>query len=221
MLIFKIFILFLLSTILYAYPNYSTAIKEKKIYPMGKKIYASRCQQIDVNKYSSYESLLKDLQERSLCEKLNQKHLEVLSLYLWDLKRTKPNKKHYGKLIVSQEKKCPVCGMFLYKYPTWIAKIQYNEKGYFFDGIKDLFKYYFEHKKNIQEILVQDYYTQKTLDARDAYFVIGSDVYGPMGNELIAFETLNSAKKFMVDHKGKKILKFDEITEDMVYSLDD
>ncbi|QOP41596.1 nitrous oxide reductase accessory protein NosL [Sulfurimonas marina] len=221
MLFLKIFILFLLSTTLYSYPNYSTAIKEKKIYPMGKKIYASRCRQIDVNHYSSYESLLKDIDEKSLCKKLNPKHLEALSLYLWDLQRSDVQEKHYGKLIVSHEDKCPVCGMFLYKYPTWISKIQYNNKSYFFDGIKDLFKYYFEHQKNIQEILVQDYYTQKTLEARESYFVIGSDVYGPMGNEFIAFETLKSAEKFMVDHKGKKILKFDEITEDTVYDLDD
>ncbi|WP_304546267.1 nitrous oxide reductase accessory protein NosL [Sulfurimonas microaerophilic] len=217
----KIFILFLLSTTLYAAPNYSTAIKEKKIYPMGKKIYASRCQQIDVNSYASYESLLKAIDEKSLCKKLNPKHLEALSLYLWDLQRRDTKEKHYGKLIVSHQDKCPVCGMFLYKYPTWIAKIQYENKAYFFDGIKDLFKYYFEHQKNIQEILVQDYYTQKALDAKESFFVIGSDVYGPMGNEFIAFETLKSAKKFMVDHKGKKLLRFDEISEDTVYGLDD
>ncbi len=218
---FKTLLFFLFSISLLASSNYSTAVKEKKIYPMGKKIYEKKCQEIDLSHYSSYESLSLDLNENVLCQQLNPRHLEAVALYLWDVKRTASTHKHFEKLKVSKEEKCPVCGMFLYKYPSWIAKIEYKTKEYYFDGNKDLFKYYFEHRTGTTNILVPDYYTQKTLDATKAYFVLGSDVYGPMGNELIAFERLESAKKFLLDHKGKKVVPFDEVDEDMVYSLDD
>ena len=42
--------------------------------------------------------------------------------------------------------------------------------------------------------------------------VVGSNVMGPMGNELIPFKDETSAKDFSKDHVGKKILKFEEIT---------
>lgn len=218
---FKTLLFFLFSLSLFASSNYSTAVKEKKIYPMGKKIYEKKCQEIDPAAYNSYDGLYKALGEKSICQKLSDKHLEAVALYLWDVKRVVATHKHFEKLSVSKEEKCPVCGMFLYKYPSWIAKIEYKTEAHYFDGNKDLFKYYFAHRRGIVNILVPDYYTQKTLDATQAFFVIGSDVYGPMGNELVAFETLQSAKKFLLDHKGKKVVRFDEVDEDMVYSLDD
>lgn len=210
-----------ISTILFAMPHYSTAVKEKKIYPMGKKIYETQCPAFDPSSFDSYESLQAALKNESFSKTLTEKHLEALGLYLWEVKRENKTTNIHDKLHVSKDEKCPVCGMFLYKYPTWISKITYSDKSYYFDGIKDMFKYYFEHKEHIKEMLVQDYYTQKIFDASKAFFVIGSDVYGPMGNEFIAFDTLVSAKKFLLDHKGKKIILFEDVDEEMVYSLDD
>ena len=218
---FKTFILLLLTTTLFSISNYSTAVKEKKIYPMGKKICEKKCQTIEPSDYTSLEQLQQTIEEKELCTKLGTKYLEAVTLYLWEVKRESSKEKHFEKFHTTKEDKCPVCGMFVYKYPTWIAKIEYNDKEYYFDGIKDQFKYYFEHKEGVKNILVQDYYTQKILDAKKSFFVLGSDVYGPMGNELIAFETLDSAEKFMLDHKGKELLKFDEIDQDKVYGLDD
>ena len=50
--------------------------------------------------------------------------------------------------------------------------------------------------------------------------MIGSNIYGPMGSELIPFSSHEDAQAFFDEHKGQKIVKFDEITEDQVYSLD-
>ena len=124
--------------------------------------------------------------------------------------------------------------MFVYKYPKWAAQIFYkhgnHEHHLSFDGVKDMMKFYFNNKKwgkydyakrkNITKILVTDYYKQYAIDARIAYFVIGSNIYGPMGNELIPFSTLQEAKNFKNDHKGTKILKFSEIKENLPYKLD-
>ncbi|ADN09469.1 nitrous oxide reductase accessory protein NosL [Sulfurimonas autotrophica] len=222
MSIFKLFILFFIfSTSLFSYPNYSQAVKEKKLYPMGEKIYKKKCFHVDVNSYKSYEELYEALLAKKICPTLNKKYAQALSLYLWDVKRASKQHKYYKKLTVTKKDKCPVCGMLLYKYPRWISRIEYNDNNISFDGIKDMMKYYFEHPDNIKNMLVQEYYTQKVIDAKKAYYVMGSDVYGPMGNELIAFKDEESAKRFYLDHKGKKILKFDEIKPEAVYKLDE
>jgi copper chaperone NosL len=58
------------------------------------------------------------------------------------------------------------------------------------------------------------------IDAHQAYFVIGSDVLGPMGHELIPLETLDDAKEFKADHQGKKILRFNQIDAELTEKLD-
>jgi nitrous oxide reductase accessory protein NosL len=75
-------------------------------------------------------------------------------------------------------------------------------------------------RKKITKILVTDYYTQKAIDGRKAFYVIRSNIYGPMGHELIPFEKEVDAKNFKEDHKGKKVIKFEDIKEEEVYKLD-
>ena len=50
--------------------------------------------------------------------------------------------------------------------------------------------------ENITKILVTDYYSQKAIDGTKAYYVIRSDVYGPMGHEFIPFASMEDAKTF-------------------------
>ncbi len=45
-------------------------------------------------------------------------------------------------------------------------------------------------------------------------------MYGPMGHEPIPFEKEDDAKKFLKEHKGKKILRFQDITLKLLWSLD-
>ena len=125
--------------------------------------------------------------------------------------------------------KCPVCGMFVAKYPDFLAEITFNDGSRaLFDGTKDMFKYYFdmtkyEHSKNpsdIKSIRVTDYYSLSVTDGYRAFYVLGSDVYGPMGRELIPFEKEDEALEFMKDHKAKAILKFGQITKEMIQKMD-
>ena len=69
-------------------------------------------------------------------------------------------------------------------------------------------------------ISVKDYYSKTSIDALQAFFVIWSDVYGPMGHEPIPFEKEADAKKFLKEHKGKKILRFKDINPKLINSLD-
>ena len=134
-----------------------------------------------------------------------------------------------GPITPTAKDKCPVCGMFVAKYPDFLAEIIFKDGSYaVFDGVKDMFKYYFNLAKynptkkltDIDSIYVTDYYDLKSIDGYKAFYVEGSDVYGPMGRELIPFEKKEGAEQFMTDHIGKSLFKFDEITYDLIKSLD-
>ena len=129
----------------------------------------------------------------------------------------------------SEKDKCPVCGMFAAKYPDFLAEIVFKDGSYaVFDGPKDMFKYYFQLKKynpakkieDIDSIYVTDYYRLTLTDGHNACYVVGSDIHGPMGKELIPFEKAPDAAEFMKDHKGKSTLRFGEITHDLIKGLD-
>jgi copper chaperone NosL len=149
----------------------------------------------------------------------------LLILFTWtspllgeDTEFTKPGPKD----------KCAVCGMLVSRHPKWITEIIFKDGSHqYFDGPKCMFKYYFnlsryksKHKTtDIQALFVQDYYQIKILSARDAYFILGSDVIGPMGYELVPVKGKEAARQFFKDHHGKSMLPFNEITPESIQSL--
>jgi copper chaperone NosL len=141
---------------------------------------------------------------------------------LWGTDEIKPAK-------ITPADKCPVCGMFVAKYPDFVDQIVFKDGSHaFFDGVKDMMKYYFDlpkynpgkTKADIAAILVTDYYSLKLVDGLKAWYVAGSDVYGPMGKELMPFKDEAAAKEFNVDHKGTAILSFQDITPALIKTLD-
>jgi len=127
---------------------------------------------------------------------------------------------------ISKKERCPVCGMFVAKYQPWITQVFLSDgKVFMFDGAKDMLAFFFEPQKygakseaKPGDIWVKDYYSQDWINGRECYYVIGSDVYGPMGHEFIPFSSIEAAENFKKDHHGKKILKFNEITLQLVNS---
>jgi copper chaperone NosL len=128
-----------------------------------------------------------------------------------------------------REDKCPVCGMFVAKYPDFIAEIVFRDGSYAaFDGVKDLCKYYFnlgnynpgKQQTHIDAIWVMDYYRLEFIDGRQAFYVAGSDVYGPMGRELIPFARKAEAEEFMKDHRGTSLLTFGDVDMSVIRGLE-
>jgi len=112
--------------------------------------------------------------------------------------------------------------MFIYKFPAWATMMIQGEKRYFFDGVKDMMKFYFEQKEHSDiHLYVKDYYTKEIFDFSKGYGVIGSDIYGPMGDEIIPFLSKEDAEDFLMDHQAKEILPFSKITKKIVWSLDE
>jgi nitrous oxide reductase accessory protein NosL len=133
------------------------------------------------------------------------------------------------QIVPTAKDKCPVCGMFVSKYPDWTTAILFKDGSrVFFDGAKDLFKYLLDSKKygpskkaeDIRAVMVKDYYGLSWIDARRAWYVLGSDVFGPMGRELIPLEQEADAKEFMKDHQGIQIIRFAEVNREVVKTLD-
>ncbi len=187
----------------------------------GKKIYNILCDKKAISKilYDTPDELEWQIKDKNYCSNINDKKLNLVVLYL--------TSKTQNKIEVPKGAKCPVCGMITSKYPKWASTIKTEDgKVHYFDSVKDMMKFYFNPEKfhykklTINEIKASDYYTLKPIDAKNSYFVLGSNIYGPMGNELIPFKTKEDADEFLKEHFGKKIVKFDEITEDLIYSLD-
>ncbi len=132
----------------------------------------------------------------------------------------------YAKVDVPKDAKCAVCGMKVAKYPNWVAVIEMNDgHKHYFDGVKDMMKFYlypekFKFKKeSAKDILVTDYYTLKQIDAKKAWYVLGSNVFGPMGDELIPFKTKKDAEAFLKEHNGKSIVQFDKVDAQVLSGL--
>ncbi len=212
-------LLILLYSMLFAMPNYSLAQKEKKLYPLGKRILQHKCAFVKEKHFESLAALEHYVHEH--CTLGEERYYDALALYVWE--RSNTHSKHpLPRFEYTKKDKCPVCGMFVYKYPAWVT-MSVDKKGnrHYFDGIKDQLKYYFEHPRDGVRLYAKEYYTKKTIELHNAFFVIGSDVYGPMGDELIAFDSLLKAQRFMEDHKGKRIVRFSDLNKELVWSLDE
>lgn len=208
---------------------------KKRAYPMGQKIYEKQCAgKIDPTEFIEMGDLKEHIAHHWVCGVLDEEKAQAVTLYLWNVKRKGDLGEVEGRIEVREDEKCPVCGMFVFKYPKWAAQIyvKHNEHEHHlsFDGVKDMMKFYFNPSrwgnygyvtsKTITKIAVSDYYSGKGIDGRAAFYVVRSDIYGPMGHELIPFAFEEEAKTFLKEHKGMKVLRFNDIAETMVYELD-
>ena len=123
--------------------------------------------------------------------------------------------------------RCPVCGMFVAPYADWVATIMYKDHSQlFFDGPKDLFRYYYSlpskedsHRRDdIEAIYLTEYYSTRLMLVEQLYLVNGSHVHGPMGHEIIPIDGEDAAKTFAKDHNGKKIITIEQLSPELLQS---
>ena len=196
--------------------------KKRKMAKKGKKIYTTMCKESQKTEFASVGETKQYLIDNKVCGKIKPQMLQAVSIYLTNKALATPKDK---SIKVPEGTKCPVCGMFVAKYPKWVALIKTDAHAHYFDGVKDMMKFYFNPNKfahahdkiDFKDILVTNYYTLEAVNAKKAFYVLGSNVYGPMGEELIPFSTEKEAKNFLNTHFGKKILKFEEIKEEDLY----
>ncbi|AFM24956.1 nitrous oxide reductase accessory protein NosL [Desulfomonile tiedjei] len=130
--------------------------------------------------------------------------------------------------------KCPVCGMVIGGRDGQGVTVTFKEGrvvGFHgvaaavfkdgrvvgFDGARCLFIYNSVPQKydiNVADLArqyVTDFVTKKMIELRTAFLVLGSEVKGPMGYELIAFSNMDGAAKFASNNDGKWIVQLHEV----------
>ncbi|WP_151899404.1 nitrous oxide reductase accessory protein NosL [Sulfurimonas hydrogeniphila] len=122
--------------------------------------------------------------------------------------------------------------MKVYKYPTWVAKIELaSGKKIFFVSPKSMFEFYFrpaawpeygiKQESDFKNIYVTDFATAEPIKAKGAFYVYGSDTTSPSGDDLVPFDSYKRAEEFAKRHKGKRILGFREINRGLINWLND
>ncbi|MGB6020570.1 MAG: nitrous oxide reductase accessory protein NosL [Sulfurimonadaceae bacterium] len=120
--------------------------------------------------------------------------------------------------------------MKVYKSPRWVAKITLqNGKKLFFSSPKSMIEFYHQPGKwfdigvksegDFKQILVTDYETMQPINARGAFYVYGSNVTSPAGDDLVPFANYDSAQRFAKEHNGKRVIAFAAIPEALINLL--
>jgi len=96
----------------------------------------------------------------------------------------------------------------------------------YFSSPKSMFEFYFRPGKwydlgvksenDFKNIIVTNHATSKPIDARGAFYVYGSNIISPAGDDLVPFKTYEEAKKFLKKHNGKRILSFKEVSDALI-----
>ena len=142
---------------------------------------------------------------------------------------TPSNDEHITRQPVAIENydECHLCGMIILNYPG--PKGQLYEHGSTeirkFCSNRDMFAYLLdpEHQHNIQQVFVHN--TSKIspdssnndafIDARQAWFVVGSQYKGAMGHALLSFADEKDAESFAKQYGGQSY-RFDQISLDIM-----
>ncbi|MCK4737552.1 MAG: nitrous oxide reductase accessory protein NosL [Sulfurimonas sp.] len=123
-----------------------------------------------------------------------------------------------------------VRNMKVYKDPKWVSKIELkNGKKLFFVSPKSMIEFYqrpgkwfdigVKSENDFKDILVTDFKTLKPIEARGAFYVYGSQITSPAGDDLVPFASYEDAKQFAAKYRGRRILNFKEIKNSLIQLL--
>jgi nitrous oxide reductase accessory protein NosL len=119
----------------------------------------------------------------------------------------------------------------LYKHPKWISKVELSSgKKLYFSSPKSMFEFYnrpgkwaylnVKREEDIKTIIVTDFNTLKRINAKGSFFVYGSNVTSPAGDDLPAFDSYKAATEFSKAHHGARVLGFREVSNGLIKLLD-
>ena len=115
----------------------------------------------------------------------------------------------------------------VYKEPRWVSKIELtNGKKLFFISPKSMIEFYqrpgkWDHigvksESDFKDIIVTDFKTGKPIDAMGAFYIYGTNVISPAGDDLIPFSSYQDAKEFSKINRGQRIFSFKEISPALI-----
>ena len=142
-----------------------------------------------------------------------------------DLKPFHVEKRYF--LTYDKNTTCLVRHLKVYKAPKWVAKIKVrNGKVVYFSSPKSMFEFYFrpgkwydvgvKSERDFAEIVVTDFASGKPVNAETSYYVYGSNVTSPAGDDLVPFATKEEAEKFSKEHHGARVMPFDKVSDALI-----
>jgi len=130
-------------------------------------------------------------------------------------------------ITIPEDVSCGKCGMFPAKYPRWQSQIIFKDGTMTpFDGCKCMFNFMFAMSEfdnihsmdDVSVLWVKDFNSSSWINAVDAYYVVGSNMMGPMGKEMIPFADKAAAMKFHQE-QGGSMMTYSQITPDVLKTL--
>ena len=133
-------------------------------------------------------------------------------------------------LLLDQNASDLVYQLPLNDYKKWLCEAELkNKQKVQFVSVKAMMQvyqhqpYFLKHHllpAGIKTIYVQDYLTGEKVDATKAFYVFGSRITVPHGDDLIPFASQENAKLFMMKHGGTKVLPFEKLSKGLIRYLD-
>ena len=133
----------------------------------------------------------------------------------------KPLDEH-GRMQISAQDRCPVCGMKAIRYPKFAAAVQLRGSATFYFCSAGCMIRAWMHPEihlgtpatELQRPVVKEYFSGRQVDGRSVIFVFGSDVIGPMGPALVPVMDENYLKVFQKRHGGKSRFFLKDMDDD-------
>lgn len=117
-----------------------------------------------------------------------------------------------GASACKKEARCKNCGMRIDPASPWRAELVSADGTITtFDTPRCALQSWRSGKTQAKSLRVQDYYDRQSRDGNDVRFVLGGDVVGPMGPDLVPVDPAR-VSKFIQDHGAERALRLDEVT---------
>lgn len=125
------------------------------------------------------------------------------------------------QLQISEDDRCPVCGMKVARHAKFASAIQLKDNTtFYFCGTGCMIRSWMHPevflatpKDTLLKPVAREYFTGKPIDARMALWVAGSDIVGPMGPALVPLKDEKSVAVFMRRHGGKATFRLNEMDD--------
>ncbi len=136
---------------------------------------------------------------------------------------SKQEKMLHQAVKIESSDECHLCGMMITEFPGPKGEVYRKEDSSVkkFCSTRDMLSYYLdpENKRNVSQLFVHDMSKMPWgkindsyfIDAKKAWFVVGSSKMGAMGKTLASFSKKDDAQAFAKEFGGK-VLAFKQIT---------
>ncbi len=125
----------------------------------------------------------------------------------------------------------PVYQIEIGKYPKFETEMVLKDGRHItFCCVKAMMNFYFHPEKypeygvksrtEVDKMYVKDYLSGEKIDAKKAWYVFGSRIVGPHGDDLIPLSSKAKAELYVKRYGGSRIMTIDQFTYGLIHYLD-